>query len=331
MQLTVIVPVYNVSAWLPACLDSLAAQTLPGLEVLLVDDGSTDGSDAVCAARCAADSRFRLLRQPHSGVSAARNLGLRHASGELIAFADSDDWLEPDMYRLLAEALEQGQADCAMCGYYEHLPQEGVPPLARGADKAAVLDADAALLEVLRRGGSYCAVWNKLFRRQAICPGGAWIDFDSAYAYGEDEQWLVRVLLGIRRAAVLPAPLYHWRSRSGSASRSDLVTPAMLTVLPAKTDTIRLLRDRAALCRLSAARLVNDCFLLWVNAWLAKQNDALRQVRQALAPCWGDFVRCADVPAARRLKVLLLRLLMALHAPRSLVRFLRDAGRAQRG
>ena len=94
--ISVIIPVYNVAPYLERCLDSVAAQTWENLEVWLVDDGSTDGSLALCEARAEQDSRFRVLRQANAGVSAARNRGMDHAAGQYLQFVDGDDFLPPD-------------------------------------------------------------------------------------------------------------------------------------------------------------------------------------------------------------------------------------------
>ena len=92
-KISVIIPVYNASGLLPDCLQSIALQTWTDLEVLLVDDGSTDDSAGICRSFCEKDSRFRLLQKENGGVSSARNLGLKEASGDYIAFVDADDWL----------------------------------------------------------------------------------------------------------------------------------------------------------------------------------------------------------------------------------------------
>lgn len=110
--LSVIVPVYQAAEYLDCCVESILAQTFSDLELILVDDGSTDGSAARCDRWAAADSRVRVIHRENGGVSAARNMGLDAARGEYVAFVDSDDWVEPQMYEnLLAAAREY---DCAV-------------------------------------------------------------------------------------------------------------------------------------------------------------------------------------------------------------------------
>ncbi|MBR1472441.1 MAG: glycosyltransferase [Lachnospiraceae bacterium] len=110
--ISVIIPVYNKEAYLKRCLDSVLAQTHADLEVLLVDDGSTDGSCAVCEAYAAQDARVRLIRRENGGASAARNTGIEAAQGAYVGFVDADDWIEPGMYETLLQAIRAGKQGC---------------------------------------------------------------------------------------------------------------------------------------------------------------------------------------------------------------------------
>ena len=106
-MLSVIVPVYNVEAYLPRCVDSILAQSYSNLEVILVDDGAKDASGAICDAYAAKDPRVKVIHKENGGLSSARNAGLDIALGEYIAFVDSDDWIEPDAYQHLLEVMER--------------------------------------------------------------------------------------------------------------------------------------------------------------------------------------------------------------------------------
>src|SRR5256885_10954123 len=106
-RISVVVPIYNVEPYLDECLDSIARQTYRDLEVVMVDDGSKDNSPAIAELWASKDERFRLVTQPNGGLGNARNTGIRHAGGELLAFVDSDDYLAPNAYQLLVEALDE--------------------------------------------------------------------------------------------------------------------------------------------------------------------------------------------------------------------------------
>jgi len=119
-RLSVIVPVHNAAQYLQACLESLAAQTRPIDEILFIDDGSTDDSAAIIERHARAHPAVRLLRGAKRGAAAARNTGLEHASGDWIAFADADDWVEPQMYERLLALAQRHDLDMALCNGRYH-------------------------------------------------------------------------------------------------------------------------------------------------------------------------------------------------------------------
>ena len=112
-HISVIVPVYNVRRYLRQCLESLATQNYLSFEVILVDDGSADGSDLLCDEYAAKDERFKVVHQQNAGLSVARNTGLTHASGQYISFVDSDDWVSGYYLSTLMSAIEQSGMPCA--------------------------------------------------------------------------------------------------------------------------------------------------------------------------------------------------------------------------
>lgn len=120
-MISIIIPVYNVEKYLPKCLDSILAQTFTDYEVILIDDGSPDGSGAICDAYAQKDSRLRVIHQKNAGVSTARNNGIEHARGEWITFIDSDDWVEP-AYLSNFRLEESNNIDLIIQGleYYDH-------------------------------------------------------------------------------------------------------------------------------------------------------------------------------------------------------------------
>src|SRR3954447_26797439 len=112
-RLSVVVPIYNVEDYLAPCLDSIAAQTFKDLEVVMVNDGSTDSSPAIAEAYAARDPRFKLVHRPNGGLGAARNTGIEHATGTFLAFVDSDDLLPADAYERLVGTLRETGSDFA--------------------------------------------------------------------------------------------------------------------------------------------------------------------------------------------------------------------------
>ena len=158
--ISVIVPVYNVEPYLRKCLDSILNQTYKELEILIIDDGSSDASAAICDEYLS-DDRVRVFHTKNHGLSTARNLGLDHALGQYIGFVDSDDWIEPDMYKtLMNRALETG-ADAFECGFYleykDHTEEDR-----REERKLTTKEAITALLDWKISD----TVWNKLWKRK---------------------------------------------------------------------------------------------------------------------------------------------------------------------
>ena len=118
-KISVIIPVYNAEKYISDCLESVVRQTYKNLEILLVDDGSKDGSAGICLEWCKKDARIRLLQKENGGVSSARNLGLQEASGEYVTFVDADDWIGERMLERLWACIESDKSELAMCEFRE--------------------------------------------------------------------------------------------------------------------------------------------------------------------------------------------------------------------
>ena len=147
--LSIIIPVYNKAEYLASCVDSILKQTFTDFELILVDDGSTDGSGAWCDHYARSDQRVVVIHQVNQGVSAARNSGLNAAKGSYIGFADGDDQLEPDMYELLLALANEHQADVAVCGVKKVFPNK--VELFYGTNQTRIYDRDGALDALLRK------------------------------------------------------------------------------------------------------------------------------------------------------------------------------------
>ena len=158
-ELSIIVPVYNGGKYLRPCLDSIVAQAYSNWELLLIDDGSSDGSAAVCDEYASRDSRITVVHKPNGGQAAARNDGVALSKGRYLCFVDCDDWLA------MIQTLEQQQADIVICGYIEEYATRQKHVSADGV--LTVYDAQDALKLVLEgRIGSY--LWSMLFRREVV-------------------------------------------------------------------------------------------------------------------------------------------------------------------
>ena len=140
MRISVIIPVYNAERYLPTCIESLLVQTMPDFELLLINDGSTDNSKAVCDRYAAQDRRIRVFDSPNRGVSAARNLGLDQARGEFVVFVDSDDWVVPEHLQQFTES-GIGEDGIAFTNLFEERPGRRKTPEASCPRKAGARKA----------------------------------------------------------------------------------------------------------------------------------------------------------------------------------------------
>lgn len=221
-RLSVIVPIHNTEAYLAACLDSLAAQRLLALEVLMVDDGSTDGSAEIAAAYAARDARFRLVRQANGGLGSARNTGVRHIAptSDYLAFLDSDDLLPPDAYQTMVDALDDSGSDFAT-GNVHHLaehPTDGVrtwqPSMFRMLAARSRRRTHISRFPALVADRTAC---NKVYRR------AFWERHRFAFPEGvlyEDIPVTLPAHYLAEAVDVLSAPVYYWRVREAGAAPS---------------------------------------------------------------------------------------------------------------
>ena len=147
---SVIIPVYNMETTVGKSIDSVLGQTLRTLELVVVDDGSTDSSGAICDAAAARDDRVRVIHKPNGGVSSARNAGLAAAKGDYIAWLDADDWMEPEALQALMDAIDRNGASMALCNY-ENVERSGKREKRYAAQQNEVITGREALERLIRR------------------------------------------------------------------------------------------------------------------------------------------------------------------------------------
>ena len=212
--ISVIVPVYNIEMYLERCVRSIMNQTYQNLEILLVDDGSTDGSGEICERLAKEDERIRVFHKENGGSSSARNLGIREAKGEYLGFVDSDDYIEPDMYELLVATVVKYNAPMAQVSRDE-VDEEGnrMPDVCIPPKEEWLLTPREMMMELLMHRGdaSFCTRLTKktLFEGLAFPEG----------KLNEDFYLLTHMLTDVNRLVILPKQCYHVFYRIGSNSR----------------------------------------------------------------------------------------------------------------
>lgn len=223
LKYSIVIPVYNIKEYLADCLDSVLAQSLSDFEVILVNDGSTDGSDALCDAYAAQHPQIHVVHQSNQGVSVARNTGLELAQGEYVLFLDSDDWWEPNLLELL-EPLTKKSPDVIEFGYKK------IYPLGQTECVYPTLTANGEggsqyLLQIFENSampiGSSCTC---AYRRQLLLDHNLF--YTAGIRYGEDLKFRLMVLQKAASIYTLPEALYLYRMRESSVTHR--ITPKSL-------------------------------------------------------------------------------------------------------
>ncbi|MDR1420830.1 MAG: glycosyltransferase [Treponema sp.] len=201
--LSIIVPVFNAEKWLAQCLDSIVNQTFGDFECILVDDGSSDASPAVCESFAKTDSRIRVLHLQNSGASSARNAGIDAAKGELIAFVDSDDFLVPDAYETMIRHANAAGSDVVCTGFCTTKNDVTIPdPL---PDGLSCVEAAACL----EKKGLFGFIWNKLYRKSILIKNN--IKFADGISFGEDLLFNLRYFCFCGGVSVTSSATYIYR------------------------------------------------------------------------------------------------------------------------
>ncbi len=213
-KISVISIIYQVEPYLPECLESLMAQTYRNLEFLLVvgrKEGENDACLEICERYAKKDDRFRVIACPARGIADARNVGLSHVSGDLIAFVDGDDYVDADFFETLTRRMEESAAEIAVCGrYYEFQNRTGKDPAA----EPVILTGEDAMRMILTGTGFFLHLWDKLFVKRLF--EGVTFPTDQVV---EDRIMVNRLLAGAERICYDSTPKYHFRERKGSNSK----------------------------------------------------------------------------------------------------------------
>ena len=280
--ISVIVPVYKVEPYLDKCVRSIVEQTYQNLEIILVDDGSPDNCPAMCDAWAEKDSRIKVIHKENGGLSDARNAGLAIATGDYIAFVDSDDWIEPNFIQELYDTMERTGAEIAECGT-TYVDEAGNVLRQRSVAPIAYMDKLETLRRLVLEDGIYQTVWNKLYRRESIDG----ILFEKG-KHHEDDFWTYQIFDRIEKLAVVERPMYYYLQRSGSIIGTGY-TIKRLDGLEARFLRMLYLQKYPELAALTRQNLILDC--MWhyqsVKTHLGGQEQAtaLAEIRKTMKNC----------------------------------------------
>lgn len=220
LNISIIIPLYNASSYLYHSLDTLLSQSFQDIEIILVDDGSTDESPAICDEYARKDGRIKVFHEAHSGVAHSRQVGLDHAICEYILYVDVDDHVQPDMISEMCQLAEAQQADMVIYDYRE-LTYHGE---VYHAQKPTALDGVTILDDILN-GKLYGALWNKMMRREWLLRTKA--AFSQQLTMREDLVFLSQCLPYASKIAYIPKAYYGYERRNTSALTSHYVNESL--------------------------------------------------------------------------------------------------------
>lgn len=273
IDVSIVVPVYNVAPWLERCLSSLSRQTCAQIEIICIDDGSTDDSLAILETYASREPRLRVLKQPNSGVSTARNRGIELAQGRYIAFVDADDTVEEDMVEKLLYGMVNTDAGFAVCGYWDCDENDVKQHFQRPTRLDRVMEGvhDLTGMNIARR---LPFVWGKLYNLSLIRENN--ILFDTAIAIGEDYVFDLNYLMYARKGYFVNEGLYHYCHRLssciGSSSAGTLPVIKYRKMLEGRLKQFAVIPACPAALRVSEWRVqvfcgVAEAFKILLHAW----------------------------------------------------------------
>lgn len=237
-KISVLVAVYNVEEFLPQCLDSILSQTYKNLDILVVDDGSKDGSGKICDDYAKKDDRVRVIHQKNKGLSSVRNVGVIKSKGDLICFVDGDDYVALDYVEKLYSELIRRDADVAVCGF------EAVPSGEKEVPSSDLLSGTEAVKQLLIEQKNYQIVsWNKLYKKELL----KGIEFPVGRKH-EDSFTTYKLLRVAKRVAFVDCVLYFYRERSGSIMNTVALKERLETKMEIAKIIKKDLDDDVALC-----------------------------------------------------------------------------------
>ena len=217
--LSVVVPVYNVGKYLAPCINSILEQTYRNIELILVDDGSTDDSGKICDSFSDNDNRVKTIHKKNGGVSSARNTGIEKASGEYIAFVDADDQLDPDMYEILIEGMNEMNAEVSACTYKKEYDLSSIRLSNNDRCKYIKFEGTKQIYESITRNENSIEglIWNKVYRKEIVSGH----KFRTDIAIVDDAAFSWEIFKNVKIVSFISLPMYHYLIIPSSITRNS--------------------------------------------------------------------------------------------------------------
>lgn len=304
-DISIIVPIYKVEKYIRKCIESIAAQTLRNIEIILVDDGSPDRCGEICEEYAAMDPRIKVVHRKNGGLSAARNTGLSAATAGIIGFVDGDDWVEPEMFQRLYDAMCRTSADMAVCNVcYDFVDERRFDMHCSTVEQ--LVDRDKAIEMLLFDRKMHNYVWNKIFKRELLT-----VYFPENRSY-EDVHVMIRWVANIRNMVQIPFCGYHYVQRMGSyLHNADLARyVSRVNALESQVEFIResgLARDirRDYYAYIIRQALSGAKYMVRSLPFDKKMSESIKYIVGFLAPLADEAAALLKPKQRRRLELLM--------------------------
>lgn len=229
-KISIVVPIYNMENYLNKCINSIINQTYSNIEILLIDDGSTDKSSEMCDNWEKRDNRIRVFHKKNGGLSDAKNYGIEHATGEYIGFVDSDDWIEHDMYEQLYNEAKNNKADIVICGRYLEYDNHTIEQL---KNERIIMNSKEAIIKLNTFYGFDMSSCDKLYNINLFK--------NIRFPYGkkcEDAYVTYKLFGNAKKIEYFPKCFYHYLQRNNSISKNKLLNKDLVYAAQEQTEYI---------------------------------------------------------------------------------------------
>ena len=320
ISLSVIIPVHNTEKYLYRCIESITNQTYKNLQIILIDDESTDSSFSICKEFENKDPRVSVFSNNGKGVSSARNFGMSKAKGEYITFVDSDDYLELNAYEKALNNI--GNCDAIFFGYYDVYEKSNFIKFNKPTCTGIKDSYETIYNCMFPINNGYCAtVWNKIFKKDKVKN----IYFDESFTVGEDEEWLVRVILNLSNIMLYNEPLYYYVQRSDSTLRSiKKISKNWLLQVEAKEKVLKLLSNNNECYSVAVSKEYGDMFSLVAYSYITDGYSKSIEVYRRIDKYKKEFMLSKKYSFRRKIKYLLVLIAIKLRVPKEWIMKLWD-------
>ncbi|GFI01230.1 putative glycosyltransferase EpsJ [Lachnospiraceae bacterium] len=267
---SIILPIYNSKEYLRKCLESVCGQTYKNLEIICIDDGSTDGSEVILDEFGKKDERIKIVHKENNGESSARNAGLKIMSGSYVGFVDCDDWIEAQMYEKLVHAMLEQDVDIVAASWYKDIDTVSQKIENSGQVKKEAFGRNELLNYIYQRDSyrGFAYMWNKLYRRELFYDRkGELILFPEDLALGGDVLYLARLAFNSKRAFYIDEGFYHYYQRSTSGCHT--------TDLKKRMDWIEAYRR---VIEYAVKNGTDEAVLIWIKRFMAYHSSNVAEL-----------------------------------------------------